>query len=615
MKKILLCLPFLVLSVDTHASTAYGTLNNFDTVNDTGVPCHGFVIEIDDVPSTAITYTYDYNHYGPPKITEDKSDPLHPKTFVRYESPKDASGNFTAFTAVPTAPIAPTDGHQCTNPGVNFGCEHFGVGYYGNAGMVKYNWLIEDSANIGSLILGPAVNVATPTWTYYPPVVVPVPDQPPIIQPAQVIAKIVAPPEPPEIEDPENKIEFGEAVWVKQIKTTSHNNNKVELRDLVSDDPDNPDDKNWANGEQPEPDEVETEWEIQQIEFKNANGANNEKIGKPEELPDGDEVVTRRYEFYEYIGPFKESYEIVCDKWKDKWTAGEWTADEIANLKDECKDPVDNTKPLKIVGPYIGAQMAAFNAEAPLGLIDNLQAGDYQVPYVDRTVVIGGNSPYLIDVTEGSLPGGLSFNADGILSGTPAQAGNFTFKVEATDTADPGIGHVAGTVSKVYTLNIVPPVIPPIQFINNIPDGNANVPYPATTLVVDGNPPYVTKITSGALPVGLSVDAGILHGTTNQSGNFTFTVEATDTADADKSHLAETVSKAYTLKIIAPVIPKGDLDSDGDIDLNDLNLLRSKFGQAVGPADPYDMNGDGTINVLDLRKAITLCTRPSCAVN
>jgi hypothetical protein len=30
------------------ASTAYGSLNNFDCVNDTGSECHGFEIELDD---------------------------------------------------------------------------------------------------------------------------------------------------------------------------------------------------------------------------------------------------------------------------------------------------------------------------------------------------------------------------------------------------------------------------------------------------------------------------------------------------------------------------------------------------------------------------------------
>ena len=58
------------------ASIAYGSINNFDTVNDTSNVCHGFEIELDDIRSADITYTYDYNHYGTPRITEDNTDPL-----------------------------------------------------------------------------------------------------------------------------------------------------------------------------------------------------------------------------------------------------------------------------------------------------------------------------------------------------------------------------------------------------------------------------------------------------------------------------------------------------------------------------------------------------------
>jgi len=36
--------------------------------------------------------------------------------------------------------------------------------------------------------------------------------------------------------------------------------------------------------------------------------------GVPEDLPDGDEVITRRYEFYKYIGPIDaESGEAMAD--------------------------------------------------------------------------------------------------------------------------------------------------------------------------------------------------------------------------------------------------------------------------------------------------------------
>ncbi len=74
------------------ATTVIGDLNNFDTINDTGQTCYGFEIEIDDIHSTDITYTFDWNHYGTPKIREDNTDPLHPKVFVRYESARDTGG-------------------------------------------------------------------------------------------------------------------------------------------------------------------------------------------------------------------------------------------------------------------------------------------------------------------------------------------------------------------------------------------------------------------------------------------------------------------------------------------------------------------------------------------
>lgn len=100
----------LALSPTVEASTAYGSLNNFDCVNDTEVETHGFEIELEDIHSTDITYTYDYNHYGIPKITEDNSDPAHPKVFIRWAAAKNPDGTWTAFTAIPSSPSPrPTD--------------------------------------------------------------------------------------------------------------------------------------------------------------------------------------------------------------------------------------------------------------------------------------------------------------------------------------------------------------------------------------------------------------------------------------------------------------------------------------------------------------------------
>jgi len=465
------------------ASTAYGDLNNFDVFNDTTQNCHGFEIELEDIHSTDVTYTYDWNHYGAPSITEDSSNPAHPKVTVRYAAKYNGT-SFTAFTAVPATAPSPTNGHMCTNPSVNFGCEHFGVGYYGTPSVVRYHWLIEDPFLSGTLIRGPAVNVATPSWTYYPIA----PAQPV----AQVQAVILAPPPPPV-----PVYEFGDAVWVKSIVTTSHNAAVVELKDLISDDPDDPDDKNWSNGE---PDEVEVEWQILQTEFSNPDGANNDLAGGNEALPDGDEVVTRRYEFYKYTGPLDpESNEAGCDNYP------QISDPDDPKYKAEC-DPGTVT----VLGDYIGAQMAGFNVEAVLGLIDHIEDGNINEPYTSRTVVVGGNTPYVTDVTLGTLPPGLSIDpATGVLSGMATTGGQYSFTVTATD-AD------LAQASKAYTVTVVGLGGPCEGVICSASDAchEAGVCDPATGLCSDPAKPDTTPCDDGdTCTTGDVCSSGICAGT------------------------------------------------------------------------------------------------------
>jgi len=434
------CVALCILALSggaARASIAYGTINNFDTVNDTGVPCHGFEIELDDIHSTDITYTYNWNHYGTPQITEDNSVPLHPKVFVRYEAVR-SNGVWSAYTAVPSGPIAPTQGHQFTNPSLNFGGEHFGAGYRGAPTAIKYNWLVDNGA--GVLIHGGAVNIATPTFTYVPPAPA---------MPAQVQAVIVPP--PPPVPDP---LEFGEASWVKEIRTTTHNPNEVKLRNLVSADPDFPEVKDWRNSE---PDEVEVEWQLLQVDHNAGNGgANGELAGAPEPLKQGDEVITRRYEFYKYVGPLdNETGEAMADRVGPDGLHGVG----IKVINGVTVDLSTNV----VVGDYLGAQMSAFDVDAPLGLIEHLPDGEINVAYTPRTVVIAGNAPFTA-TTSGSLPDGLSFDeVTGELSGTPTVSGVFSFTVRASDTNNP-------VISKTYTFAIteVDVVLPPHSTVDTV---------------------------------------------------------------------------------------------------------------------------------------------------
>jgi len=59
----------------------------------------------------------------------------------------------------------------------------------------------------------------------------------------------------------------------------------------------------------------------------------------------------------------------------------------------------------------------------------------------------------------------------------------------------------------------------------------------------------------------------------------------------------------------------GDLDGDGDVDRNDTNIINTHRNQPSSSCPECDIDGDGTITVLDARKHMQMCTCLKCICN
>jgi hypothetical protein len=140
-------------------------------------------------------------------------------------------------------------------------------------------------------------------------------------------------------------------------------------------------------------------------------------------------------------------------------------------------------------------------------------------PYQEQLAAAGGEPPYSWVVTNGNLPNGLTLSTAGVISGTPTATGNFTFTVKVTDA-------LSNTASANLNITIQGVVIT----TTTLPDGTVSVPYNATLGVLGGTPPYTWSIVSGALPGGLSLNAGsgLISGTPTAPGVSPFTVQVQD---------------------------------------------------------------------------------------
>src|SRR5882724_1954391 len=257
-----------------HAQTAtiYGSLSNFDVVNNTGEDAHGFEIELEGLHLYDVYYTFSAQRYGSPTIV-----PSPTGIYVRWTSGYDASvQQFLKTTIARTAntPFAGTC-YQWGGPSyATSGCEHFGVALRTSAVKTIYRWLVADAQQPGALAaVNPPVAIAAPVYVVLPPAQ---PGEAPVLEAA---IEAPEPAEAPEL--------YGNAQWVKVFKTELER--EVTLDELVGDNPVVPQDAAHA----------EVAWEILQAEPASNSNGNRRRRQNSGNLNAGTRSVIRRYEIYQ----------------------------------------------------------------------------------------------------------------------------------------------------------------------------------------------------------------------------------------------------------------------------------------------------------------------------
>ena len=152
-------------------------------------------------------------------------------------------------------------------------------------------------------------------------------------------------------------------------------------------------------------------------------------------------------------------------------------------------------------------------------------------------LLIGNGSvgPYLFSLTAGALPGGLSLDVSGLISGTPTATGTANFTVLAMDSS-------GCTATQSFSLAVNCPAIT----LSALPDAVAGSVYSASVTAAPGGGNYSFALT-GTLPPGLIFNNGGLSGTPTVAGVYGFTVTATGFGACPGS-------QSYSLTVACPTV-------------------------------------------------------------
>jgi hypothetical protein len=119
-------------------------------------------------------------------------------------------------------------------------------------------------------------------------------------------------------------------------------------------------------------------------------------------------------------------------------------------------------------------------------------------------------------------------------------------------------------------------------------------------VIGQGDALFGSTVGHPTLPFLTTGNIGFFRDGLNDSGQLTFWARLTDGR--------EVIARA------TPRVP-GDLNGDGVVDRNDVNIINLYRNQPASVCPECDIDGDGKITILDARKLVLMCTCPNCLCN
>lgn len=156
--------------------------------------------------------------------------------------------------------------------------------------------------------------------------------------------------------------------------------------------------------------------------------------------------------------------------------------------------------------------------------------------------------PYQYTLIAGSLPPGLSLSFSGLISGTPTQAGSWSFYVNLSDQNPPSASWCRpAEAQRQFTITVTGGAQP-------LAINQPTLPTKATVVgtaysfqfTAAGGGTQTWSVQSGSLPAGITLSSsGLLSGAPTTAGDFTFTVKVSDGS--------RSATQTYMLSVVNPL--------------------------------------------------------------